>query len=194
MQKKVFALLFSMITLLWFAACGEITSSQTSRVSSELSKVESTPESEDEGKKEDSAPESEVSQSEDSGEPESEASDGKIESGTYTLPCGMKIQFFDSVRNDVTGNWRRSTTSDSYVPADYALEYYQEMFSSDDEVHSIWNATLGTNTRITVSSGILFVDTLQYVKGEEHDAKIMFSGEVLDSKMIDIETGEEVEE
>lgn len=122
----------------------------------------------------------------------SEVSNGRIASGTYTLPCGMEIQFFDSVRNDVTGNWRRSTTSDSYVPADYALEYYHEMFSSDDEVHSIWNATLGTNTKITIASGILFVDTLQYVKGEEHDAKIMFSGEVLDSKMIDIETGEEI--
>ena len=123
-----------------------------------------------------------------------EESGGAVQSGTYTLPCGMKIQFFDSVRNDTTGNWRRAATSDSYVPADYALEYYKEMFSSDDEIHSIWNATLGTTTRISVIFGMLSVDTLEYVKGEELDAKIMFSGELLDSQIIDIETGELVEE
>lgn len=125
---------------------------------------------------------------------ESSEENEKIESGTYTLPCGMKIQFFDSVRNDVTGNWRRSATSDSFVPSDYALEYYNEMFSSDDEIHSIWNATLGTNTRISVVLGMLYVDTLEYVDGEEHDADIMFSGTLLDSKIINIETGELVED
>jgi len=114
----------------------------------------------------------------------------KIESGTYTLPCGMKIQFFDSVRNDVTGNWRRSATSDSFVPSDYALEYYNEMFSSDDEIHSIWNATLKTTTSISVSGNLLFVDTYEYVEGEEHDAKIMFTGTKLDSRIVDKESGE----
>lgn len=133
-------------------------------------------------------------QGEESEEPErSQEDSGTLESGTYTLPCGMKIQFFDFVRNDVTGKWRRATTADSFVPADYALEYYNEMFSSDDEIHSIWNATLKTNTRITASSGLLFVDTLEYVEGEEHDAKLMFSGMLLDSKIINIETGEPVE-
>lgn len=128
-------------------------------------------------------------------EPEpSEAGNKAVQSGTYTLPCGMKIQFFDSVRNDATGRWRRAATSDSYVPADYALEYYNEMFSSDDEIHSIWNATLGTNTRISVVVGVLCVDTLEYVSGEEHDANLMFSGELLDSRMIDIATGELIEE
>lgn len=115
-------------------------------------------------------------------------------SGTHTLPCGMKIQLWDKVRNDVTGNWRRSTTSDSFAPADYALEYYQEMFSSDDEIHSVWNATLNTTTRITASGGLLFVDTFEYVDGEEHDAKSMFSGQLLDSRIIDIETGEPYQE
>ena len=116
-----------------------------------------------------------------------------VESGAYTLPCGMNIQFWDNVRNDVTGNWRRAATSDSLVPADYALEYYNEMFSSDEEIHSIWNATLKTNTRIMLFGNLLFVDTLEYVEGEEHDAKKMFSGDVLDSKVINIETGEEVD-
>lgn len=120
--------------------------------------------------------------------------DKKIESGRYELPCGMDIQFSDSVRNDVTGNWRIASTADSFVPADYALEYYNEMFSSDNEVHAIWNATLSTMTRLKVSSGLLFVDTLEYVDGEEHDAKILFSGTLLDSRIIDIETGELIED
>lgn len=133
----------------------------------------------------------EVTSSDD--DPEPAGAEGK-KSGTYTLPCGMKIQFWDEVRNDVTGEWRRAATSDSLVPADYGLEYYQEMFSSDDEIHSVWNATLKTTTRISVSGGLLFVDTFEYIDGEEHDAKIMFSGELLDSRIIDVETGELCEE
>lgn len=120
------------------------------------------------------------------------AAEAEIESGRYTLPCGMTLNFSPSVRNDVTGRWRISTTSDSIVPADYALEYYNALFSSDDEIHAIWNATLNTTTRITASDGLLYVDTLEYVDGEEHDANLLFSGTVLDSKIINIETGQEV--
>lgn len=118
--------------------------------------------------------------------------DNSIQSGRYTLPSQFEINFNNSVRNDVTGNWRISATSDSFVPAEYAVEYYETMFSSGSEVHAIWNATLGTTTRITVASGIIFADTFEYVKGEEHDAKLLFSGQLLDSKMFDAETGEEI--
>lgn len=120
------------------------------------------------------------------------AEGGEIERGQYTLPCGMMLYFSPSVRNDITGRWRISTTSDSIVPADYALEYYNALFSSDDEIHAIWNATLNTTTRITASSGMLYVDTLEHVDGEEHDASLLFSGTVLDSRIINIETGQEV--
>lgn len=102
----------------------------------------------------------------------------------------MDLLFFSSVRNDVTENWRLSETSSSLVPADYALEYYQETFSSDEEIHGIWNATLVTMTWIKMMSGLLFVDTYEYVDGEEHDAKIMFSGTLLDSKILYADTGE----
>lgn len=121
-----------------------------------------------------------------------EEADGPIKSGQYTLPSGYEIRFDDSVRNDVTGNWRISSTSDSFVPAEYAVEYYETMFSSDDEIHAVWNATYGTMTCIKVFSGVIFADTHEYVKGEEHDAKLLFSGMLLDSKMFDAETGEEI--
>ena len=115
-----------------------------------------------------------------------------VKSGTYTLPCGMELQFYDSVHNDVTGNWRRAATSDSFVPTDYALEYYQAMFSSDSEIHAVWNTALGTTTRIRVSGSDLDVTTMEYVEGEELDAKLLFSGTVLNTATIDIQTGKGV--
>ena len=178
-MKKIFlALALSVIMLLLMTACEDISTgidnTQSPRPSAEESLPTSTP-----------IPTDPIVQDEDV---------NTIQSGKYTLPCGMGIQFSDSVRNDVTGNWRRAATSDSYVPAEHALEYYNEMFSSDDEIHSVWNATLGTTTRLSVAFGILYVDTFEYVNGEEHDANLMFSGKLLDSKMIDLETGEEIEE
>ncbi len=119
--------------------------------------------------------------------------DGILDSGTYTLPCGVELDFSPKVRNDTTGNWRFSATAYNVPPADFAFEYYQMMFSSDDEIHAIWNATLGTMTRVSVMSGLLFVDTMEYVDGEQHDANLLFSGMLLDSRVLDAATGEEVE-
>lgn len=121
-------------------------------------------------------------------------SDSVKESGRYTLPSGYEISFNNFVRNDTTGKWRIATTSDSFVPADYALEYYETMFAEYGEVHFIWNATLKTMTCITANNGIISAVTHEYVKGEEHDAKTLGSGMVLDERLIVIETGEELEE
>lgn len=122
--------------------------------------------------------------------PESTPQSTAMESGRYTLSeSGLEFNFQPSVRNDVTGNWRLATTSDSIVPTDCAVEYYEAMFSSDNEIHGIWNATLGTMTQISAGSGMLFVDTYEYVKGEEHDAKLMFSGTKLSSEVYDLSTG-----
>lgn len=122
--------------------------------------------------------------------PEESSQSAAKEPGRYTLPdSGLEINFQTSVRNDVTGNWRLATTSDSIVPAECAVEYYKTMFSSDDEIHGIWNATLSTMTQISEGSGLLFVDTYEYVDGEEHDAKLMFSGNKLMSEVYDLSTG-----
>lgn len=113
-----------------------------------------------------------------------------IESGRYSLSeSGLEFNFRPSVRNDVTGNWRLAITSDSIAPAECAIEYYETMFNSDDEIHGIWNATLGTMTQISAGTGMLFVNTYEYVEGEEHDAKLMFSGTKLTSEVYDLSTG-----
>lgn len=170
MKRKIFAILLVVLTLLLLSGCGS---------GQEATEPEDPP-----------LEKEEISDASTEGE---EAEDEAIKSGRYELPCGMNIQFSDNVRNDVTGKWRIASTADSFVPADYALEYYNEMFSSDDEVHAIWNATLSTTTKITAGDGMLFVDTKEYVNGEEHDANLLFSGMTLDSRIINIETGEPVE-
>ena len=109
-----------------------------------------------------------------------------LPSGSYTLPCGMKIDFSNTVKNDVTGKWRISSTSSNLAPADYALEYYNLLFSSDDEIHGVWNSALGTTTRIIVQGNLLLADTLEYVDSEETDANLLFSGTLLDSKIVEL--------
>lgn len=181
-MKKLFALLLILALALSLVACGNAGDQPSINPTQDSSQDQEEP---DPTEGEDAEP---------SGSENPVEGDDPIKSGRYTLPSGFNINFSSSVRNDVTGNWRLSTTSDSSVPAEYAVEYYETMFSSDDEIHAIWNATLGTTTRISVMGGMLFVDTLEYVDGEEHDAKLLFSGDLLDSKIIVIETGELLED
>ena len=53
------------------------------------------------------------------------------------------------VRNDTTGNWKLSkiTTTDDIL--EYAKSYYDNNFTSDDEIHAIVNFTLNTTTCVS---------------------------------------------
>lgn len=114
----------------------------------------------------------------------------KIESGSYDID-DIEFSFSDSVRNDTTGNWRISLISDSATPDEYALDYYNTLFSSDDEIHAIVNFSLNTTTRISVLyEGVLDVTVLEYVDGEEHDAKELFGGDLLAEYWIHADTSE----
>ena len=84
-----------------------------------------------------------------------------------------------TVRNDVTGNYRLITVADNFNIEEYAADYYNRYFESDKEVHAIVNFTLNTTTSITVLGDDLNVCIHEYVKKEEHDAKILFGGTVL---------------
>ena len=98
--------------------------------------------------------------------------------------------WWGEVRDDVTGNWRLSECATSETVSEYALDYYNAFFESDKEIHGIINFTLKTTTRLTVFDGVISCDTLEYVDGEEHSAKTLFSGDLLMQERIDIETGE----
>lgn len=126
-----------------------------------------------------------------------------VKSGTYEieLECDeeyenkdentIKLHFSSTVENDVTGNWRISTLSTSKKVTDYALKYYDTFFSSDDEIHGIVNFADSTTIRIkSVFSNVINVSVLSYVDGEEHDAKILFGGDLLEDYWIYVDTGE----
>ncbi len=96
-----------------------------------------------------------------------------------------------TVSNDVTGNWRYSGFSESGVDiSEYALNYYNEYFEADNEIHAVINFANKTTTRISYSLGMLFVTVFEYTDGEEHDAKIMFSGNVLQDFIIYTDNGD----
>lgn len=115
---------------------------------------------------------------------------GNIESGQYTID-GIDFSFSDSVRHDTTGNWRISLISSSTTPDNYALDYYNTLFASDDEIHAVVNFSLNTTTRISVLyDGVLDVTVLEYIDGEEHDAKELFGGSLLTEYWIHTDTGE----
>lgn len=112
-----------------------------------------------------------------------------IKSGTYNI-SGESFSFSNSVINDVTGKWRLSLIASSKDVTEYAVDYYNTLFSSDDEIHAIVNFTLKTTTCISVLyDGMLDITIHEYVDKEEHDANALFSGMLLKEYFIDIETG-----
>ena len=94
------------------------------------------------------------------------------------------------VRNDVTGNWRVATIAEDIQPEDYALDYYKTYFESDSKVHGIINFNYNTTTKISVVGNLLDVTVYEYVDKEEHDAKLLFSGQLLEEYFINLDTGE----
>lgn len=105
-------------------------------------------------------------------------------------PLGFNVLFSDSYNNDVTGNWRLARISENINIEEYALDYYNNYFQSDDELHIIINFTLNTTTRISVIGNILDVSILEYVDKEEHDAKLACSGMLLNEYHVNIDSGE----
>lgn len=96
-----------------------------------------------------------------------------------------------TVRNDVTGKWRMAKISTSEDILEYAKSYYENNFRSDDETHAIVNLTLKTTTCVSkLFDGIINVTIHEYIKGEEHDAKKLFSGMVLGDYWIYLDNGD----
>lgn len=119
-----------------------------------------------------------------------ETENKEIAAGSHDI-AGATFYFSKSVNNDVTGNWRISTVNTSMSAEEYAADYYKELFASNDEIHGVVNFALNTTSRITVlDSKTLDVSIMEYVDGEEHDAKELFSGMTLAEYFVNIETGE----
>lgn len=98
---------------------------------------------------------------------------------------------YDSVMNDVTGKWKCLVIAENnFDIIEYALSCYENYFDSDETILAVINLTTKTSTSIRDIGGILYVSVYEYVDGEEHDAKIMFSGMHLSDYMIYIDNGD----
>jgi len=105
-------------------------------------------------------------------------------------PLEFNVMFSDTYQNDVTGNWRLARIAENINIEEYAVDYYNNYFESDSEIHIIINFTLNTTTRITVMGNLLDVSIMEYVDKEEHDAKLACSGVLLKEYHVNIDTGE----
>lgn len=121
-------------------------------------------------------------------------SDEENSSGSQTSNSPLDdIDFhilYKNVPDDPTGNWRIVTTADGVPVHEYALDYYNKYFESDEEVHMIVNYNLHTTTSIISMSGMLFVNVYEYVDKEEHSAKTLCGGMHLGEYHVNIKTGE----
>lgn len=101
------------------------------------------------------------------------------------------LVFFGDVRNDTTGNWRYAGYSESDSQEQFAVEYYKAFFENDKEIHAVINFTRKTTARVSLlDSNTLDVSILEYVQGEEHDAKELFGGTLLKEYWVSIDSGE----
>ena len=84
---------------------------------------------------------------------------------------------YDTVRNDVTEKWKCLVLAENnFDVTEYALSCYENHFDSDNTILAVINLTTKTSASISNVAGNLYVSEYEYVDGEEHDAKIMFSG------------------
>lgn len=103
----------------------------------------------------------------------------------------IRIDFENSVRNDKTGNWKLVRTSDIFNIEEYALDYYKTYFKDNNEVHAIVNFTTETTSCVTCLSDYYIDVTIhEYVDKEEHDANVLFSGDVINEYFIYIDNGD----
>ena len=76
-----------------------------------------------------------------------------------------------SVKNDTTGKWRVAECLTDQQPNEWAKQYYDGYFESDDEVHAVVNFTLNTTNAVRVEGDQIVIDVHDYVQGEEHDER-----------------------
>lgn len=93
------------------------------------------------------------------------------------------------VRNDNTGNWRYSGYTENDSQETFASEYYKAFFEDDKEIHAVINFTNKTTAKLAVVGEKIDVTIYEYVDGEEHDAKELFSGDVLKQYFVNISDG-----
>ena len=94
------------------------------------------------------------------------------------------------VNKDVAGNFRVTTVATTENILEYAKSYYENNFTNDGEIHMIVNFTLNTTTTISRVFDMISVTIKERIDKEEHDAKVLGSGQVLGEYFIYLDNGD----
>ena len=105
--------------------------------------------------------------------------------------CDGSATFYESVRNDKTGNWRELVYYGSENILDHVPEYYAAYFKDDNEIHIVVNLGLKTTAVLNMMPGnIIDVTIHEYVDKEEHDAAMIATGMLYGQYWVHLDTGE----
>lgn len=99
----------------------------------------------------------------------------------------------NDVRNDVTNSWKVSTIAADVSMEDYAFSYYNRYYPQENVVEAVINFTRNTSTCMVLQGDYIDVSIYDYVDGEEHDAKQMFTGTLLKEYKVYIDNGDIIE-
>ena len=96
----------------------------------------------------------------------------------------FNVTYTDSVINDATGKWSYILIAENIDIREYAWSAFANYAKGNEGVLAVINFTLNTTTCIKDLGGFLDVSTYEYVKGEEHDANIMYTGQLLSEDFV----------
>ncbi len=184
-KRKLIWAIIIIVFIMAIGSNGESTSTENTKQNTAAADTQQQPntESADTTKDEDTA---QAAVSEDTSEQKKDAA-ADAEDQTSAID-GIKFTVSD-VRNDKIGNWRISLIAENIEMQNCALDYYKHYFKDDKEIHAIVNFNYNTTTKISVVGNKLDVSVFEYVKKEEHDANLLFSGQLLKEYLVDKETG-----
>lgn len=184
-KRKLIWAIIIIVFIMAIGSNGESTSAENTKKNTAAADTQQQPntESADTTKDEDTA---QAAVSEDTSEQKEDAA-ADAEDQTSAID-GIKFTV-SYVRNDKTGNWRISLIAENIEMQNCALDYYKHYFKDDKEIHAIVNFNYNTTTKISVVGNKLDVSVFEYVKKEEHDANLLFSGQLLKEYLVDKETG-----
>lgn len=184
-KRKLIWAIIIIVFIMAIGSNGESTSTENTKKDTAAADTQQQPntESADTTKDEDTA---QAAVSEDTSDQKEDAA-ADAEDQTSAID-GIKFTVSD-VRNDKTGNWRISLIAENIEMQNCALDYYKHYFKDDKEIHAIVNFNYNTTTKISVVGNKLDVSVFEYVKKEEHDANLLFSGQLLKEYLVDKETG-----
>lgn len=111
------------------------------------------------------------------------------------LTDDITLYYYDMVLKDTTFNWRLVLTEDEFDIYDYMKEYH-EAFKEDAEnerihclIYCAEKKEDRTSTCVRLSDQSIDATVHEYVSGEAMDANLMFTGEYVKERTVDIDTG-----